>query len=196
MQVGTDGGAASPGDFQVLTAQRVFAMEPAEAYPGVEITFRGRAFPQGITQVQFQGARPVAATRVSPVELRAVVPRGAQSGSVLLFLPNGARLEGGELRLVETPTGIAITRVEPECVNPGCMALLSGHGFAAQARRNRVMYEGTRVEVVSATAQGIRVRLPDAPGNGRFTVTVGRQSAQSPAFIIVPAQQERVRRPR
>lgn len=196
VQVGTEGGAASPGDFEVVTAQRIFAMEPAAAYPGVEVTFRGRAFPQGVTQVQFPGARPVPAQRISPVELRVVVPRRVQSGTVLLFLPNGARLEAGDFRLIATPQGMAITRVEPECVNPGCSVLLSGHGFATRARRNRVTFEGTRVEVISASAQGIRVRLPNAPGNGRFTVSHRRQTAQSPAFIIVPAQQERVRRPR
>ncbi|MFT5356253.1 MAG: hypothetical protein ACI9KE_003476 [Polyangiales bacterium] len=196
VQVGTEGGAASPGEFRVMTAQRVFAMEPAEAYPGVEVIFRGRAFPQGVTQVQFQGARLVRAQRISPVELRVVVPRRVQSGPVQLFLPNGARLEAGELILVETPRGIGITRVEPECVNPGCTVLLRGHGFDTRTRANRVTFEGARVEVISATAQGLRVRLPAAPGTGSFTVTVRRQSAQSPAFIIVPVQQVRVRRPR
>lgn len=197
VQVGTEGGAASPGEFRVMTAQRVFAMEPAEAYPGVELTFRGRAFPQGVTQVQFQGARLVPAERVSPVEIRVVVPRRVQSGPVQLFLPNGARLEAGVLRVVNTPRGIAITRVEPECVNPGCTVLLRGHGFSTRARQNRVTFEGARVEVIDASAQGLRVRLPAAPGTGNFTVTVRRQSAQSPAFIIVPAQRPPpVRRPR
>ena len=196
VQVGTEGGAASPGEFRVMTAQRIFAMEPAEAYPGVEVTFRGRAFPQGVTQVQFQGARPVRAERVSPVELRVVVPRRVQSGPVQLFLPNGARLEAGDFRVVDTPRGIAIARVEPECVNPGCTALLRGHGFSTRAAQNRVTFEGARVEVIDASAQGLRVRLPDAPGTGRFTVTVRRQSAESPAFIIVPTQRQPVRRPR
>ncbi len=163
---------------------RVFALAPEEAYPGVELRIQGERFArEGIT-ARFEGVRrPVEVRRLSPVELRVVVPRRAQTGTVALLMPEGT-IEAGTLTIVAAPTGVAVTEVAPTCVNPTCQVTLRGHGFSANARRNRVRFDGVAVEVVSATVNELTVRLPDHPANARFEVRVGRHRAESPPFVL------------
>ncbi|MEM9865873.1 MAG: IPT/TIG domain-containing protein, partial [Myxococcota bacterium] len=183
LRVGTQGEAQSAQRLAIEARRQLFAMEPNSGFAGVEVTLRGEGFPRSGARVEF-GGRTVAARRISPAELRFIVPRRAQTGPVRVLLPNGRVLDAGTFVIRDAPVGLAVESVVPECVNPGCVAVLRGHGFG---RQPRVRFEGQRVEVISATATEIRVRLPAQPGRGQFSVRSGRRQATSPAFMIVAA---------
>lgn len=186
--VGMRGGAGTPGDFQVETTRRqVSAITPPSGFAGTEITIRGQGFPRRGILVQFAGATPVPAQRDNPVQIRAIVPQGAQSGPVTVLLPGGRSMPAGDFTVTAAPTGTAITSVAPQCAYPRCNAVLRGHGFSPIARRNRVTFGGQRVNVVSATATAITIRLPEQPRvNARFQVQVrGGGQAQSAPFMIL-----------
>ena len=186
VEVGTQGGAASATVFTVGDRVRVGDLEPREAMIGAQLTVRGEGFPQGTYQVAFTGPRrAIRADRESPVAITVVVPNGARTGPVDLVFPDGRRQSLGSLTVTETPAGVGITSVAPECAEPGCPAVLRGYGFDPRARNDRVTFRGQPVVVRSATATALTIVLPDAPGNGRFSVSVrGRGEGTSPPFYV------------
>ncbi|NIS34471.1 MAG: hypothetical protein GWN73_29130, partial [Actinobacteria bacterium] len=185
VEVGTRGGTVTGTEFRVGARQRVSGLSPDHGLVGSELTIRGENFPRADIRVAFTGPRrAVRARRVSPVELRVIVPNGARTGPVELILPR-RRVPLGTFTVGETPEGVDITSVDPECAYPGCRAVLRGHGFDSNTRRNRVQFRGERVRVRRATATTLEIELPERPGNGRFTVDVARRGrGTSPPFFI------------
>ncbi|HJL01246.1 MAG TPA: IPT/TIG domain-containing protein [Polyangiaceae bacterium LLY-WYZ-15_(1-7)] len=186
VNVGTQGGAATPEPFRVEAHRAVSALQPSSGFPGTEVTIRGQGFPRRGLRVQFAGAAPVQARRVSPVELRVVVPQGARSGPVSVLLPNGRTMPAGTFSVSAAPSGTAIQTIDPRCAYPGCLAVLRGHGFASRPNHNRVRFRGQPVRVRQATPTTLTIQLPRAPGNGRFELNVrGGGEATSPPFMIL-----------
>lgn len=185
VEVGTRGGTVTGTEFRIGARQRVGGLSPDEGLVGSELTIRGENFPRADIRVAFTGPRrAVRAQRVSPVELRVIVPNGAQTGPVELILPR-RRVPLGTFTVGATPEGVDITSVDPECTYPGCRAVLRGHGFDANPRRNRVEFRGERVEVRRSTATTLEIVLPERSGNGRFEVVVPRRGrGTSPPFFI------------
>ncbi len=190
INVGMRGGAGTPQDFQVETSQRaVSAVTPAAGFAGTEVTVRGQGFPRRGILVQFAGAAAVAATRDSPVQIRAVVPQGAQSGPVTVLLPGGRSMPGGVFQVTAAPAGLRITAIEPECAYAGCRVVLRGFGFSTRARTNQLRFGGVRVNVDAATPTTLTFRLPNTPRlinqNIQFELRVARDRTQSPPFMII-----------
>ncbi len=184
IEVGTRGGTETRTEFRIGARQRVGGLSPDSGIVGSELVIRGENFPRADIRVAFTGPRrAVRATRVSPVELRVIVPNGAQTGPVELLLP-GQQIALGTFTVGETPTGVDITAIEPECTYIGCPAILRGHGFDANPRRNRVVFRNAAVQVRRATATTLEIVLPNQPGNGRFEVRVGRERGTSPNFYV------------
>ena len=185
VEVGTRGGTVTGTEFRIGAQQRVGGLSPDSGLVGSELVIRGENFPRADIRVAFTGPRrAVRARRVSPAELRVIVPNGAQTGPVQLQLPR-QQIALGTFTVGETPEGVDITAVESECTYVGCPATLRGHGFDGNARRNRVSFEGVEVQVRRATATTLEIVLPDRPGNGRFRVDVPRQGrGTSPRFFI------------
>jgi hypothetical protein len=185
IEVGTRGGTVTGSEFRIGSRQRVSGLSPDHGLVGSELTIRGENFPRADIRVAFTGPRrAVRVQRVSPVELRVIVPNGAQTGPVELILPR-RRVPLGTFTVGETPEGVDIASVEPECSYPGCRAVLHGHGFDGNPRRNRVQFRGERVEIRRATTTALEIVLPERPGNGRFTVDVVRRGrGASPPFFI------------
>ncbi|MEO0324358.1 MAG: IPT/TIG domain-containing protein, partial [Myxococcota bacterium] len=185
--IGARGGATSPRRFEVLGDAGVAGLLPSSGYEGTELTLRGQGFPRGPLMVQFPGARPVAADRRGPLELRVRVPRGATTGAVQVVLPDGRTLNAGRFQVVPTPVGVGVTAIEPECAFSGCAATLRGYGFASNPASNRVRFNGQSVRVRTASPTAIVITLPAQAGNGRFQVRVRRRGeAQSPPFYVQP----------
>ncbi len=185
--VGMRGGTVTPEDFVVEAHRQVTSMTPVRGFVGTTVTIRGQGFPRAGTLVQFNGTAPVRAERVSPVELRVLVPAGARTGPVTVLLPGGRAMPAGSFEVTPTPAGTAIAQVHPQCAYPGCRVTLVGHGFSPNRRFNRVRFNGRPVPVMAATPTSLTITLPNAPGNGRFEVRVRRGgNAQSPPFMILP----------
>lgn len=185
VEVGTRGGTVTGTEFRIGARQRVGGLSPDTGLVGSELVIRGENFPQGEIRVAFTGPRrAIRATRVSPVELRVIVPNGAETGPVQLLLP-GQEIALGTFTVGATPEGVGITAIESECTYVGCPATLRGHGFDPDPRRNRVVFRGTSVQVRRATATTLEIVLPDSPGNGQFEVSVGRRGrGTSPNFYV------------
>lgn len=185
VEVGTRGGTVTGTEFRIGARQRVGGLSPDRGLVGSELVIRGENFPRAAIQVAFTGPRrAVRARRISPVELRVIVPNGARTGPVELLLP-GQRVPLGDFTVEATPEGVDVTAVDPECTYVGCPAVLRGHGFDANARRNRVTFRGAPVTVRRATATTLEITLPNRPGNGRFEVDVARRGrGQSPPFYV------------
>ncbi len=198
VEVGLRGGAASPQQFQVVTTQAAAAnIMPQQVYPGVEVTIRGRGFPRSQIFVGFAGARrPVPVQRVSPVELRAIVPAGAQTGPVSLLLPGGQTMPVGMVTVGAAPQGLAITHIEAQCPFVGCRAVIHGHGFDPRISWDRLRFGGRRVRVLSATANTMTIELPNTPMTDNFVLRIRRQRAVSAPFTVQPRQGRPPRRPR
>lgn len=185
VEVSLRGGTASADELEVEGRREVSALSPARAFPGTEITIRGQGFPGRGVRIQFSGAPPVEARRLSPVELRAIVPNGATSGPVMVLLPNGRTLPAGELTVTAAPTGTAITQIDPACAYPGCVAILRGHGLSGTTRQVLVRFLGEPARVREVTPTSITVQIPNRAGNGRFEVTLpGNVRVESPPFLV------------
>ncbi|MEM9067503.1 MAG: IPT/TIG domain-containing protein [Myxococcota bacterium] len=184
--VGMQGGAVTPEDFVVEAHRQVSSLTPSVGYAGTQVVIRGQGFPRRGARIAFTGAPPVAAQRISPVELRAQVPARATTGPVTIVLPNGRTMPAGTFQVQAVPAGTAITTVSPQCAYPGCRATLVGYGFSPNQRFNRVRFNGRPVPVEAATPTTLQIVLPDHPGNGRFEVIVRRGgTGQSPPFMIL-----------
>ncbi len=115
VNVGTRGGTVTGQDFRVEAIRQVMTMTPMAGPVGTQIVIRGQGFPRVGTTIQFTGMQPIRAQRMSPVELRIVVPEGARSGPVTVLLPNGRSMpagnftvgagavQGGNRRVIVTP---------------------------------------------------------------------------------------------
>ncbi|MBX3247303.1 MAG: IPT/TIG domain-containing protein [Myxococcales bacterium] len=187
VNVSLRGGTVTGEELQIDPNRAVYALEPASGYMGTEVVVRGRGFPASGIQVQFSGARPMPARRVSPVELRVDVPPDATTGPVMVLLPGRRSVPAGTFTVVATPDGVAITSVEPTCTHAGCVATLRGYGFRGTPQQARVRFLGEPVRVRGITPTTITIQLPNRVGNGRFELTLpGNLTAQSPAFLMTP----------
>ena len=187
VSVGTQGGTVTPQDFVVEAARQVTTMSPTTGFEGTLVVIRGQGFPRHGVTVQFNGAPPVRAQRMSPVELRVPVPPGSQTGPVTVLLPGGRSMPAGMFTVGATPQGTAIQTIQPRCAYPGCEVTLVGYGFSPTTRYNRVRFNGRVVPVRGSTPTTLTIEIPAAPpGNGRFSVQVqGGGSADSPPFMIL-----------
>jgi hypothetical protein len=114
-----------------------------------------------------------------------IVPNGATTGPVTVLLPNGRTMPAGELTVTATPSGTAITAIEPACPNPGCIAILRGHGFSGTARQVLVRFQGEPARVREVTPTSITIQIPNRAGNARFEVTLpGNVRIESPPFLV------------
>ncbi|MCB9601914.1 MAG: IPT/TIG domain-containing protein [Sandaracinus sp.] len=185
VEVSLQGGTASADELEIEARREVSALTPSSGFAGTEVTIRGQGFPARGIRVQFLGAPAVDARRLSPVEIRAIVPAGAASGDVTVLLPNGRTMPAGTFTVTAAPTGTAITQIDPACAYPGCVAILRGHGFSGNTRQVRVRFLGEPARVREVTPTSITIQIPNRAGNGRFEVSLpGNVSVESPAFLV------------
>ena len=186
VSVRLQGLGAAPSDFTVLTDFAISAIEPASAYPGQTVTIRGGGFVQAGT-VTFTGSRAAAFfTFVNGSELRAVVPADAANGPITVRLPDGRSLASAPFTRADTPAGMGITEVVPECTRPGCVLVVRGWGFGTRPSAQTVTLYGQRLRVVRASAYELRLTLPRTAGSGPLIITMrGRPPVQSAQPLTV-----------
>jgi hypothetical protein len=175
VSVRLQGTATSAEDFRVLEPFRLRVMRPPMGFPGRAVHVVGSGFVEG-ARVIFQGAEatPVTPIRVTPNELRVLIPEGARTGSVTVELPGGQRqVMERAIAVSPVPEGVGVLDVEPACLRANCEVIVRGHGFnATQRNRNTVTVGGRRARVSSATTTALTIRLPRAPGEQRIRVDV------------------------
>ncbi len=161
------------------------SLSPARAHPGQRVTLHGTRFaPDAQVLVGGRPARVVKAGATSlEIELPelALAPGADQSFPVLVR--NGGRASAAlPLRAFVAPR---LHGISPDVALPGDEVELAGSGFG---ERPLVRFGGARAEVLSAGAQGLRVRVPalDVAEGAPAPVTVTAQDVTSNAapFLV------------
>lgn len=185
VSVRLQGTGTSPNEFVVLSDASIASVEPSAAYPGQTVVVRGSGFVEQGLVVTFAGARaPASFTFVSSTELRVLVPADAASGPLTLRLPDGRALSIPFTR-AETPAGVGITELAPQCLRPGCTLIVRGWGFGTRPGDQVVTVYGQRVRVRRATPFELEMALPRTAGSGPVQVVVRGQPPVNSAPITV-----------
>jgi len=187
VSVRLQGMGSAPTDFTVLTDFAVTAVDPASAYPGQSVTIRGGGFVQEGLTVTFTGSRaPATFLFVNGSELRVVVPADAATGPITVRLPDGRTLAGAFTR-ADTPAGVGITELAPQCLRPGCTLIVRGWGFGTRPSGQTVTLYGQRLRVRRATPFELEMSLPRTTGTGPVQITVrGQPPVTSQPLTVAP----------
>ena len=117
------------------------------------------------------------------------VPEGATAGSLRVQIDDGRRLDvPTSFAPMDTPEGVGIERIRPECLRVGCQVEIRGYGFEPRARRNRVFLGERRVRVDRASSTSLLVTLPNAPGTGTLRVAIPDQGEATSEELTVTSR--------
>lgn len=88
----------------------------------------------------------------------------------------------------EQDSRVEITDLPTNAVLAGDEIEIGGNGFAANPRENNILMvaddgEAVRAEVVAATSNRLRVRVPPGAGSGELTIQRGRSEASAPIEV-------------
>ncbi len=168
-----------PGAGRYESALRLFvgaapvirALAPASGPPGTRVTIRGEHFGSDVSRVRVTfGGRPAAVATAAPVELVATVPEGASSGRVAVTVNGIGPVESGSDFTVPTP--VTVASFEPRAGDAGERVTIRGGGFSTTTDQDEVTLNGTRLRVVSATAEEIVCEIPEGARSGNLVVRV------------------------
>jgi hypothetical protein len=91
-----------------------------------------------------------------------------------------------EISQSDTPAGMGITEIVPECTRPGCALVVRGWGFGTRPSAQTVTLYGQRLRVVRASAYELQLTLPRTAGSGPLIITMrGRPPVQSAQPLTV-----------
>ncbi|MBK8169507.1 MAG: IPT/TIG domain-containing protein [Sandaracinaceae bacterium] len=182
------GSATAASDLQVVAPLTLTSLEPGSGFPGSSVLLRGNGFAQTGTTVTFNGARSPNVMFVSPSEIRAVVPPNAQTGALVVAIPDGRSVTSAmPFTVVAVPAGVGITSIDVQCVYPGCHATIRGYGFNPTRSQDTVFFGDFPTRVTAATATSLSIDLPARPSTATFRVNVrGGGEAVSQPFTIMP----------
>ncbi|MEM9191293.1 MAG: IPT/TIG domain-containing protein [Myxococcota bacterium] len=185
VDVRLQGTSRSAQSFEVDAPFGVTGLRPVSGFVGSTVRITGSGF-EGTPTVQFTGGTTAPAAVLSSSELRVVVPTGARSGPVQVRTPSGQSMTAPHAFAVTVqPAGVGVRTVEPVCLTGGCEVVLTGHGFSARPRQNRVRLGGRPVRVISASPGELRVRIPRVQGTHRFEIDVrGTGTAESTPITV------------
>ena len=166
------------------SAPKVEGLSPSRVAPGQILTLTGRDFapqPQA-NAVRIEG-RPARVLKATPTELQVEVPEvpaaGGRPGQAMVTVSVGGR------ESVPTPVTVyqspRIHGVSPSVAMPGEEVTLAGTSWGLGAK---VRFGSVEAPVVSATANALRVRVPEAAGavGTSIPVVVSMGSETSNAF--------------
>lgn len=83
------------------------------------------------------------------------------------------------------PPDVAVSSITPDKGAAGSTITITGSGFSADPKGNKVTINGVEAEVVSATATSLTVKVPENAGSGKVVVTVGDKTFTGPDFQSV-----------
>ncbi|MEZ4257400.1 MAG: IPT/TIG domain-containing protein, partial [Polyangiales bacterium] len=183
------GSASTAQPFVVTVPPILGAFDPVEGPPGTDVTLRGAHFGTNpaLVEVTLSGTKlEIAKLTDGIIVVR--VPDAAQTGKFSVRVAaQGSVVSGAAFRVTAPPAaGLNLTSIEPVCQKAGCEVALKGTGFAAKAENNHVFFGSTELKVTSATANVLKVRLPELLGSDVFRVAVDDAGEVSSApFEIV-----------
>jgi len=184
VDVAGSGRAQTPTPFVIQHPPTIRSFTPAAGPPATVVTLRGSNFGTDVRALSVTlGGRPVVVRSLAPTTIVGEVPVGVSSGRLAVTVHGLGPAEARTDFTVLEP--VAIRGFEPRTGPVGTVVLVRGAGFSAVPAQNTVTVSGTRAEVVSASANELRVRVP-ASRSGTFDVTVaGNGQARSTAPFVI-----------
>lgn len=186
----TAGGKKSNGFyFTIATNEDPFInmISPVTANIGEEIRIVGKNFgdSQGTNYVDFNGTKAVKYNAWSKSEIKVVVPTGATSGPVRVFIGTQGSNTVNLTIITAAPDPI-ITSLSKNEFEIGEVITIIGQNFGKmETDSSYVYFNSTKAtDILSWENTMIKVTVPKAATSGQLKVTIGKQSSNSVNYTI------------
>ena len=190
--VGVAAAVLTAGAFYVYSNSRrpppvLSSITPPKAEVGTTITINGTGFEDSAADYDVRfGDTKATVTNASATSLAVTVPEvvvPAAKGIAITVQGKSGRSNALFVKIARLPR---ITRVEPEVALPGTEVTLHGQHFDAGPATVRV--GGEKVEVKEATAESLRVRVPEMEWKDgqsvSLTVQMGTETARAVPLLL------------
>lgn len=158
-------------------------IEPTSGPTGTVVEIVGRGL--GSASRVRVGAVELTVVEVMPSRVRARLPEGTTTGSIVVDTPGGV-VQGPEFRVTAPRPAPRIDSFEPKRGPPGSHVTLRGQNFSPRLTGNVVTLAGERVLVHSATPVTLDVIVPQVTSGGPFQVRVaeGGEAVSGQSFEV------------
>ncbi|MFN3811751.1 MAG: RHS repeat-associated core domain-containing protein [Roseateles asaccharophilus] len=172
----------SPSSVELAVgASQPFVLSTAKPAPAGGLTVQLSLSGQGTAEVAASVLIPAGATSVG-FTLRAL---GAGSLQLLAEAPGH---QSARAQLLMRQGQLSIAAISPTRGALGTLVRISGQGFDPVLANNRAWVGDAPVELVSATASELQIRIPATASTGAVRVANGLGSATGPVFTVDQAQ--------
>ncbi|MCY3758667.1 MAG: IPT/TIG domain-containing protein, partial [Acidobacteria bacterium] len=182
--VTTSGGQASAGVAFTVTVPdpAISRLDPTSGPVDTEVRIHGTHFGSQAGSVTFNG------TTASPDHwadqmIRARVPEGATSGSVVVTTSGGKSSAGVEFTVTAPPAGPIISRLDPDSGRVDAQVTIHGSNFGTSGT---VTFNGTSASTSSWDTDEIQTTVPAGAATGVVIVTVDGKSSAGVTFTVIP----------
>jgi hypothetical protein len=164
-------GQVQSDPFEVGASTTITDVSPRSGPPGTEIRIIGTGFsPRRGANRAYLNNRPLRVRSATATQLRAVIPRGAASGTILVDVQGGGRAESPSPFVIQyTPV---IDAFSPPAAAPGRRVAIRGERFGRDPRVVAVTVGGRPVTLRRVTPRRIDVDIPEGTPSGKIAVTV------------------------
>ncbi|PVY39655.1 DUF7619 domain-containing protein [Pontibacter virosus] len=177
-----DGGATSSDQFQVYQPPVLASFSPAEGMVGQTVTLTGEQLqPELIEHIKLGEVNcEILGSDGSTVRVR--VPAGASTGAFRVSTKGGDAVSGPTYTVWYAPV---ITALSQQSDIVGASVTITGEHFAIDKARNQVRFGQALAQVLEASPQHLKVRVPEGAETGFITVeTPGGRAATF--FEVIP----------
>jgi hypothetical protein len=166
-----------------FAAPSITTLSPTSGTIGALVTITGSGFgsPQGTSTVNFNGTTATSITSWSDTQIKATVPTGATSGSVVV---TASDLQSNGVAF--TVIAPAITGLSVTSGAPGASVIISGSGFGSSQGAGVVTFNGQPAPVGSWSDSSISVAVPGGATTGNIVVSHGGLNSNAVAFTVAP----------
>ena len=176
------GGASTGVSFTVIATPNITSLSPSSGAVGATININGTHFQptQGTSTVTFNGTPATSFTSWSATQIRALVPAGATTGSVVVTV-FGTGSNGRNFTVRPTP---AITSVSPAVGEIGMTVTVAGQNFGDTQGSSTVKFNGTTATVTSWSPSQIVVTVPTGATTGNVVVRTSGVDTNGVPFTV------------
>jgi subtilisin-like proprotein convertase family protein len=175
-----DGGQIASWSIDITTnGPTIGSFAPTTGAAGTQVVITGTNL-AGATGVSFGGTAATQFTVVSPTQITATVPPGAQSGPITVTTPTGSATSATPFQTTPAPT---ITALSPTSGRVGTQVTITGTNLTGATQVTFNGIPATGVSVASPTQ--LTATVPTGAGAGTVTVTTPGGTASSPSPFTV-----------
>ena len=182
--VTTSGGQASAGvTFTVTVPDPVISrLDPTSGPVDTEVRIHGTHFGSQTGSVTFNG-ETASPDHWADQTIRARVPEGATSGSVVVTTSGGKSSAGVNFTVTAPPAGPIISRMDPNSGRVDTQVTIHGSNFGTSGT---VTFNGTAASTSSWDTDEIQTTVPTGATTGVVIVTVDGKSSAGVTFTVIP----------